>query len=235
MAELATQVAHAQRHSTAFAEILRGVDAQAVNSRAALARLPVTRKTELLERQKASRASDPFGGFSTPAPRPGHGARLRLARPDLRTRGRHARLLARRARLYAAGFRSRRAGAQRLQLPHDPGRLHPGVRRARRGLHGVPGRHRPDRAAAAGHHRTPARGLHRHAQLPAHPGREGPGRGPTSPACARPWWAAKPCRPACATGSPSAAWRSTRATPPPTWAWWPTRRARARAWWWTRA
>ncbi len=65
MGELATQVAHAQRHSTAFAEILRGVDAQAVNSRAALARLPVTRKTELLERQKASRASDPFGGFST--------------------------------------------------------------------------------------------------------------------------------------------------------------------------
>lgn len=64
MSELAAQVAHAQQHSTAFAEILSGVDAQAVNSRAALAQLPVTRKSELLERQKASRASDPFGGFS---------------------------------------------------------------------------------------------------------------------------------------------------------------------------
>ncbi len=64
MSELATQVAHAQQHSNAFAEILRGVDASTVNSRAALAQLPVTRKTELLERQKAQRARDPFGGFS---------------------------------------------------------------------------------------------------------------------------------------------------------------------------
>ncbi len=65
MAALAAQVAHAQAHSAAFAEILRGVDAASVTSRAALARLPVTRKSELLERQKAQRASDPFGGFSS--------------------------------------------------------------------------------------------------------------------------------------------------------------------------
>ena len=65
MAALAAQVAHAQTRSTAFAEILRGVGAASVTSRAALARLPVTRKSELLERQKAQRASDPFGGFST--------------------------------------------------------------------------------------------------------------------------------------------------------------------------
>ncbi|WP_439590661.1 phenylacetate--CoA ligase family protein [Hydrogenophaga sp.] len=65
MAALAAQVAHAQRHSTAFAEILRGVDAASVAGRAALARLPVTRKSELLERQRAQRASDPFGGFSS--------------------------------------------------------------------------------------------------------------------------------------------------------------------------
>jgi phenylacetate-CoA ligase len=58
-------VAHAQQASAAFARILEGVDAAAVNSRAALARLPVTRKHELLETQRASRASDPFGGFST--------------------------------------------------------------------------------------------------------------------------------------------------------------------------
>ena len=64
MAALTRQVAHAQAGSAAFAEILRGVDAAAVNSHAALARLPVTRKSELLERQKALRATDTFGGFA---------------------------------------------------------------------------------------------------------------------------------------------------------------------------
>jgi phenylacetate-CoA ligase len=65
MAALAAHLAHAQSRSAAFAEILRGVDASSITSRAALARLPVTRKSELLERQKAQRASDPFGGFSS--------------------------------------------------------------------------------------------------------------------------------------------------------------------------
>ncbi|WP_374669635.1 phenylacetate--CoA ligase family protein [Ramlibacter sp.] len=65
MAALPAQVAHARQASAAFAEILRDIDPQAVTSRAALARLPVTRKGELFERQKAQRASDPFGGFST--------------------------------------------------------------------------------------------------------------------------------------------------------------------------
>ncbi len=64
MAALARQVAHAQASSPAFAEILRGVDAAAVNSRAALAQLPVTRKSALLERQRAQVARDAFGGFS---------------------------------------------------------------------------------------------------------------------------------------------------------------------------
>jgi len=48
----------------AMGERLQGVDAAALNSRAALARVPVTRKGELLQRQIASRASDPFGGYS---------------------------------------------------------------------------------------------------------------------------------------------------------------------------
>jgi len=64
LARLPAQLAHAQQHSAAFAEILRGVDAGTITSRDALARLPVTRKSELLERQKALRASDPFGGFA---------------------------------------------------------------------------------------------------------------------------------------------------------------------------
>jgi phenylacetate-CoA ligase len=62
-AALPAQIAAAQR-TAAFAEILRGVDAAAIGSRQALAQLPVTRKHELLERQKAQRGSDPFGGFS---------------------------------------------------------------------------------------------------------------------------------------------------------------------------
>lgn len=64
LAQLPRQIAHAQQASGAMREILAGVDAAAVTSRAALAKLPVTRKHELLERQKAHRATDPFGGFS---------------------------------------------------------------------------------------------------------------------------------------------------------------------------
>ncbi len=68
MAALPAQVAQAQRTSTAFAEVLRGVDAAAITGRGALAALPVTRKHELLQRQQAARADrqagDPFGGFA---------------------------------------------------------------------------------------------------------------------------------------------------------------------------
>jgi phenylacetate-CoA ligase len=62
-AALPAQIA-AAKATAAFAEILHGVDAQAIASRQALAQLPVTRKHQLLERQKAHRATDPFGGFS---------------------------------------------------------------------------------------------------------------------------------------------------------------------------
>ena len=66
-AQLPGQVAHAQAHSAAFAELLRSVDPMHVRDRAALARLPVTRKGDLHERQKAQRAAggDVFGGFAT--------------------------------------------------------------------------------------------------------------------------------------------------------------------------
>ncbi|MCX7660659.1 MAG: AMP-binding protein [Caldimonas manganoxidans] len=65
MAMLPRQVAHAQARSPAYAHILEGIDARAITSRQALAQLPVTRKHELLERQKAQRSLDAFGGFST--------------------------------------------------------------------------------------------------------------------------------------------------------------------------
>lgn len=66
LAALPQQIAHAQSHAPAFAAILKGVNGAAVSSRAALARLPVTRKYELLALQQASREAggDPFGGFS---------------------------------------------------------------------------------------------------------------------------------------------------------------------------
>ena len=65
LAALPRQIAHAQQQSSAFATILQGVDAASITSRAALARLPVTRKHELLERQKAERSRHAFGGFNS--------------------------------------------------------------------------------------------------------------------------------------------------------------------------
>ena len=60
------QIAHAQKNAPAFAEILKDIHAADITSRAALAKLPVIRKYELLEKQKASRAAggNVFGGFS---------------------------------------------------------------------------------------------------------------------------------------------------------------------------
>ncbi len=67
MAALPLQIAHAQASSPAMGELLGGINATSVNSRAALAKLPVTRKGDLHERQKAGREAgrDVFGGFSS--------------------------------------------------------------------------------------------------------------------------------------------------------------------------
>lgn len=65
MAALPAQVAHAKLKAPGFAKILRDVDAAAVTSRAALAKLPVTRKSDLKALQQASK---PFGGLITVAP-----------------------------------------------------------------------------------------------------------------------------------------------------------------------
>jgi phenylacetate-CoA ligase len=61
MAALPAQIAHAMQHAPGFTRILAGVDAASVNSRQALARLPVTRKSELSELQKAL---PPLGGLN---------------------------------------------------------------------------------------------------------------------------------------------------------------------------
>ena len=105
MAALPAQVAHAQKNSPAFAKTLAGVDAASINSRAALAKLPVIRKYELLAQQQSQRATNVFGGFSAIAfgkamPRvfasPGTIYEPEGARPDY---WRMARAI------YAAGFR----------------------------------------------------------------------------------------------------------------------------------
>jgi phenylacetate-CoA ligase len=61
MAALSGQVAHAKRNARGWAKILAGVDPAAVTSRAVLASLPVTRKSDLLSLQKAER---PLGGLN---------------------------------------------------------------------------------------------------------------------------------------------------------------------------
>ena len=64
MAALPQQIANAQRNTAAFAKLLVGVDASTITSRQALAKLPVTRKSDLHDLQKAGQADDVFGGFS---------------------------------------------------------------------------------------------------------------------------------------------------------------------------
>lgn len=61
MAELAVHLAHAKSVAPFYARTLAEVDAPAVNDRAALARLPLTRKSDLAQLQGAER---PFGGLA---------------------------------------------------------------------------------------------------------------------------------------------------------------------------
>jgi len=63
-AALPRQIMQAQTAAPALAHLLDGVKPADITSREALAKLPVTRKSELLALQKERRASDPFGGFS---------------------------------------------------------------------------------------------------------------------------------------------------------------------------
>lgn len=59
------QIAHAKAQAPYFAALLKDFDAGAIDSRAALARLPVTRKSDLIDLQKRN---PPFGGMTTLAP-----------------------------------------------------------------------------------------------------------------------------------------------------------------------
>jgi phenylacetate-CoA ligase len=61
LAQLRSQLAWAKQNTTAYARLLDGFDPAQVTSREALATLPLVRKSELSELQKASR---PFGGLA---------------------------------------------------------------------------------------------------------------------------------------------------------------------------
>ena len=106
MASLSRQIAHAQQRSSAFAEILKGVDASRITSRAALATLPVTRKSELLERQAAQRPGQIFGGFN--AIDPGHDMPRLFASPGpiYEPESRRPDYWRMARSMYAAGFRA---------------------------------------------------------------------------------------------------------------------------------
>jgi phenylacetate-CoA ligase len=102
---LPEQIANAQENAPAFAKILEGVDPLSITDRAALAKLPVIRKSELIERQKEQHKDrDPFGGLTAvPTGRlarifasPGPIYDPEAQRPDYWRLGRS---------LYAAGFR----------------------------------------------------------------------------------------------------------------------------------
>jgi len=62
---LPKQIENAFMNAPAYKSRLRDIDRQAVTTREALARLPVTRKHDLLEEQRRLRESDVFGGFAT--------------------------------------------------------------------------------------------------------------------------------------------------------------------------
>jgi phenylacetate-CoA ligase len=102
MRRLPGQVAHAKENTLFYLELLAGIDPRSVDSRAALASLPLTRKSELVERQRAQR---PFGGLNATAP-------AKLARifmspgPIYDPEGREPDFWRTSRALFAAGFRA---------------------------------------------------------------------------------------------------------------------------------
>ncbi len=101
LAALPDLIAHAKARAPGFAQILADIEPAEVTSRAALAGLPVTRKSDLIELQQAA---PPFGGLTATAPR--EMARLFLSPGPIADPEGHGADWWRFARaLFAAGFR----------------------------------------------------------------------------------------------------------------------------------
>jgi phenylacetate-CoA ligase len=62
---LPRQIAHAKSRSPYYSQLLGGVDPEGITSRGALAKLPITRKSDLVELQRAKK---PFGGLNATPP-----------------------------------------------------------------------------------------------------------------------------------------------------------------------
>ena len=118
-----------------WAEQLAGIDPKSVTSRAALAGLPVLRKSNLKERQ---RERPPLGGYAVTAPGQTQ-APVDVTRPDLRARGSRQGLVEFGACAVCRWVSPGRHRAQRFRLSPDARRIHSRVGGARARLHGVPG------------------------------------------------------------------------------------------------
>ena len=101
MARLPGHIARAKK-TAHYAKLLAGVDAAAVTSRAALARLPVTRKSDLNEMQ---RANPPFGGLEA-TPISGLARIFMSPGPIYDPEGRRPDFWRTARSLFAAGFRA---------------------------------------------------------------------------------------------------------------------------------
>ena len=213
MAALPAHVAHAKANAPGFAPNPEGRRAERGRSRKALARLPVTRKSDLCgsaEGIPAARRAERHAGREARQA-------LRVARADLRPGGSRRGLVAHRARPLRRRLPRRRPRDQHLRLPLHACRLDARVGGAGARLHRHPGGDRPDGDAGRGDPRTARAWLRRHAVLPeAHrregrrdQGRhlhaqEGAGRAPNT------------CRRPCGRRCASAASRSPRCTAAPT-------------------
>jgi phenylacetate-CoA ligase len=166
-ARLPRQLELARGRSPYYREAAEGVDLAAVGDRAALARLPVTRKSELHALQQAER---PFGGLLA-TPVSGLARIFMSPGPIYDPEGRRPDFWQSARTLFAAGFR-----AGDVVLNCFSYHLTPAGSMFETGLHhlgvrGDPGRNGSDRDAGARHRRPRALGLRGHAVLPQdHPG-----------------------------------------------------------------
>ena len=98
---LPRQIAHAKAKAPYYAQLFAAIDPRAVTSRAALARLPVTRKSNLIALQSKA---PPFGGLAATAP--GKSARIFMSPgPIFDPEGRRADFWRLARALHAAGIR----------------------------------------------------------------------------------------------------------------------------------
>ena len=165
MGELASQVAHAQRASAAFADIWRALMHPRSRAERPLASLPVTRKTQLLDRQKAQRAQDPMGGFATQS----YGAEMpqifASPGPIYEPEGRAADYWRTARAVFAAGFRAGDLIHNCFSYHFTPAGSMMSCAARAIGCTVFPGGTRSDRTTGAGHGRAQASGLHRNTQF----------------------------------------------------------------------